>query len=228
MNEPRRAVPPPSKRAQLVAALCVVALLGLAGAWLERDELAIALGLHSARQQLWTRVEPASTHEYIRDTDTIQVAIRNLARLETVSYHMERVIDLKDERTRAFGMLKAQDAILLVAAGDVVAGVDLAKLAPGDMQVQPEQRRVQLRLPPAEILSVTLDEERTYVHSRRTTLLTKPAADLETRARQHAQDAIREAALETGILERARQTATQTLRALLGSLGYEVDFFAHE
>lgn len=170
----------------------------------------------------------ATGQQYVRNTDTILVAIHNLARLETVSFHMERVIDLKEEHERAFGMLKAHDAILLVAAGDVVAGVDLSKLADGDLTVRPSERRVQLRLPPAEILSVTLDDDRTYVHSRQTTPLTKPVADLETRARKQAASAIRDAALQAGILERASRTAIQTLRALLLSLGYEATFVRHE
>lgn len=180
------------------------------------------------RERQVSRMQPATDHATVRSTDTVLIAVHELARLETVSFHMERVIDLKQERKRAFGMLKAEDAILLVAAGDVVAGVDLSKLAPGDLMLQPSERRLQLRLPPAEVLSVTLDDERTYVYSRRTSLLTKPAADLETRARQQALGAIREAALVAGILDRATLTARQTLRALLLSLGYETTFVQHE
>jgi hypothetical protein len=158
----------------------------------------------------------------------VLVAVRNLARLESVAFHMERVIDLKQEQQRAFGMVKTQDAILLVAAGDVLAGVDLSKLQASDVIVHPEEQRVELRLPPAEILSVSLDDKRTYVHSRHTTLLTTPGLDLETRARQQAASSIKEAALQAGILERASLTATQTLRALLTSLGYQVTFIEHE
>jgi hypothetical protein len=179
-------------------------------------------------QSIESSVQPAKTQVQVRNTDTVQIAVRNLARLDSVSFHMERVIDLQEERARAFGVLKARDAILLVAAGDVVAGVDLSKLLDGDIRVDPEGHRVQLRLPPAEVLSVTLDDTRTYVHSRQTTLLTKPATDLETRARQQAVSAIREGALQAGILERARLNATQTLRALLHSLDYEATFIEHE
>jgi hypothetical protein len=138
------------------------------------------------------------------------------------------VIDLKQEQQRAFGMVTTRDAILLIAAGDVIAGVDLAKLQAADILLKPEEHRVQIRVPPAEILSVSLDEQRTYVHSRQTSMLGKPGLDLETRARQLAVGAIRDAALQAGILERAHSSASQTLRALLLSLGYEVEFVVHE
>lgn len=206
------------------------ATLVLAGAalvavvWMQREWLT-GRAASGVREEQFTQVGPDT---FIRNTDTVLVAVRSLARLESVAFHMERVIDLKEEHPHAFGMVKTHDAILLVAAGDVVAGVDLSKLQAEDVMVKPYERRVQLRMPPAEILTVALDEERTYVHSRRTTMLTKPALDLETRARQQAVGSIREAALQAGILERAQQTATQTLRALLLSLGYETDFILHE
>lgn len=208
------------KRASLV--LAGAALLVLA--WTQREWLSGRVGT-GVREEQFTQVGPDT---FVRNTDTVLVAVRSLARLESVSFHMERVIDLKEEHPHAFGMLKTQDTILLVAAGDVVAGIDLSKMRSEDVLVKPYERRVQLRVPPAEVLSVSLDEKRTYVHSRRTTALTKPALDLEARARQQAVGSIRDAALHAGILERAHQTATQTLRALLLSLGYEVDLIQHE
>jgi hypothetical protein len=133
---------------------------------------------------------------------------------------LERVIDLKDQQLRMWGLLQVEDAILLVAAGDVTAGIDLSKMRDGDMQVKPQTRSVLLRLPPPEIFAVTLDTERTYVHSRKTSVLAQPVLDMEQRARMHAEKSIRNAALEAGILERARDNAERTLIAFIRSLGY--------
>jgi|GEM_PF-5188683 len=211
-------------RLSRAAPLVLTAAAVLLAAWTQREWLSGRAG-SGAREEQYTQVGPDT---FVRNTDTVLVAVRSLARLESVAFHMERVIDLKEEHPRAFGMLKTQDTILLVAAGDVVAGIDLSKLQPEDVLVKPYERRVQLRVPPAEVLSVALDEKRTYVHSRRTTMLSKPGLDLESRARQQAVGSIRDAALQAGILDRAHQTATQTLRALLLSLGYEADFIRHE
>jgi hypothetical protein len=161
------------------------------------------------------------TTRELASTATVLVAVRELARLESVAFHMERIIDLKERQSHLFGLVYADDAILLVAAGDVVAGIDLAKMTDGDVTIEPDARRARLTLPPPEILLARLDNERTYVHSRKTDLMAKRTIELETHARRAAEDAIRDAALQAGILERARTSAGHTLTALVRSLGYD-------
>ena len=118
-------------------------------------------------------------------------------------------------------MLEGEDSILLVAAGDVVAGVDLARLRPEDVQIDADRRSVRIVLPPPEVLSSALDAERTFVFSRETDLLARRSDALETRARRAAEDSIRDAALEAGILERASEGARDTVTSLVRALGYE-------
>jgi hypothetical protein len=59
------------------------------------------------------------------------------------------------------------------------------------------------------------------VHTRKTDLLARRSEQMEGDARKLAESSIRDAALATGILERARHSAQQTLAALVRSLGYE-------
>jgi hypothetical protein len=179
-----------------------------------------ALGYLAAQQRSPSSLSGESPN-VIADTPALLVAVRDLARLESVSFHMERVIDLKQRQARIFGLIEADDAILLIAAGDVVAGLDLSKMRDGDVEVDPQARRARVRLPPVEILSAHLDNRRTYVHSRKTDLLAQPNVAIETEARQHAEESIRSAALEAGILERARANAQQTIHALVRSLGFD-------
>ncbi len=157
----------------------------------------------------------------VRVGSPVLESVRELARLETVSFHMERVVELKDEQRPAFGLLKAQDAILLVAAADVSAGVDLQSLKAEDVEVDREARSVKLKLPAPSVFSVALDEEHTYVHSRTTDLLAKRKLDLEGQARRLAVQDLEEAAKKAGILKRAQAGAQRTLESLLKSLGYE-------
>ena len=164
--------------------------------------------------------EPGPKQE-LADTAVVLVAVRGLARLESVSFHMERIIDLKERQPKLFGLVEADDQILLVAAGDVVAGIDLQKMGDGDVVLEPLEHRVRLLLPAPEILSARLDNERTYVHTRKTDALAERNESIETRARQLAERSIHDAALEAGILERAKQNAAQTLTALVRSLGYD-------
>jgi hypothetical protein len=153
--------------------------------------------------------------------------VRELSRLEGVSYHVERVVDLKDKQQALFGLVTAEDAILLVASGDVTAGVDLGKLAPGDVSVSPDRKKVTLHLPPVEIFSARLDNDRTYVHTRKTDALAERKESLETDARRAAEQTLRAAAEEAGIVKRAQESVERTVRSLVRSLGFsevEVDF----
>ena len=80
--------------------------------------------------------------------------------------------------------------------------------------------RVRITLPPAEVFSARLDNQRTYVHTRTTDVLARRSQTLETRARQEAERTLQQAALEGGLLTRADRNAARTIESLVRSLGY--------
>jgi hypothetical protein len=164
---------------------------------------------------------PSTSVVTVKPAPNVLVSVRELARLETVTFHMERVIDLTDKQQHLFGLVESEDALLLVAAGDVTAGVDLSELLPGDITADPTTHTARVTLPPPKVFSSRLDSQRTYVHSRRTDALAKRKEGLETRARQEAEQRIGDAALEAGILEKAKPPAARTVEMLLRSLGFE-------
>jgi len=165
--------------------------------------------------------EPAETVTVVRPTPDVVVAMRDLARLESASYHMERIVDLRDQQSRFFGLVDAEDAILLVAAGDVTAGVDLTEMADGDVVVEPELGRATITLPAPHVLTTDLDNERTYVHSRETDTLAEQSHTLESRARREAERTLEASAVEAGLLDRARDNASTAVTTLVRALGYE-------
>lgn len=152
---------------------------------------------------------------------TVIDQVRALNRLETVNYQLEKVVS-----ARSSGPLPdflTSDRILLVAHGEVVGGVDLSKLAPGDIKVTTDT--VTLKLPAPEILYSKLDNSKTYVYDRQTGIFSKPDPNLETQIRQVAEQQIVQAALEDGILDQARTNAQSVIRSLIIGLGYRrVDF----
>lgn len=157
----------------------------------------------------------------LRYTPSVVTAVKDLARLETVEYHVERVIDLRDQQSLLFGLIHTQDAILFVAVGQVTAGVDLNELADGDVVVDQARNAVRIALPPARVLSTRLDNEHSWVYARTTDALAQRHEDLETRARQEAEKSLEQDAIDTGILARARDNAERTVAAFVRSLGYE-------
>ena len=156
------------------------------------------------------------TPTIIPDPLTVIYEIRSLARLETIRYSLEKVITVETGQ----GVLEPilGDRLLFVAHGIVVAGIDMEKLGPADMWV--EQGVLNIRLPAAEVFMATLDNDQSYVYDRQTGILNQGDIYLETQARQAAENAILEAALEDGILEQARVNGEAYLYRLFISLGY--------
>jgi hypothetical protein len=163
----------------------------------------------------------SSSVTVVRPTANVLLAVRDLARLESTSFHMERVIDLSEKQSRIFGLIETEDAILLVAVADVSAGVDLAQLSADDVKADPLKKTAELTLPAAEIFHTELDNDRTYVHTRQTGLMAKRQEHLETQARQEAERALVEAAGQAGIKKRAAENAKRVVEGLVRSLGYE-------
>lgn len=143
-------------------------------------------------------------------------SVRSLARLETIEYAIEKVITAETGQG-PFGFLIG-DRLILVAHGQVLAGVDLAKLGPDDLWL--ENGVLYVDLPEAEIFIASLDNEKTYVYNRERGLLTKGSLSLEGDARSAAEREIEKAAIENGILDQARRNAESYLYGFLVQLGY--------
>lgn len=163
--------------------------------------------------------EPARVIE-VQPTPNVVTALQKLARLEGASLHLERVIDLKEKQSRFFGLVEAEDAILLIAAGDVTAGVDLSGMAHEDIEIDEAKKSVRVRLPRATLFSARVDNERTYVHTRVTDRLADRQTNLETEARREAERGFRKAAEEADLMKTAEDSVARTVRALILSLGF--------
>jgi hypothetical protein len=164
------------------------------------------------------------TPTIIPDPVTIIKDVHALARLETIQYTVEKVITAEIGQGN-FGFLFG-DKLLFVAHGFVIAGIDMEKLQPGDMQMV--NGVLNVRLPPAEIFVSTLDNEKSHVYDRQTGLLTQGDQNLESTARQAAEAEIKKAAIEDGILNLAEQNAETFLSKFFGALGFPNPVFVGE
>ncbi len=152
------------------------------------------------------------------DQPTVVRQVRSLQRLDTVSYTMDKIIG-GERANPILPAFLAGDKLLLVVHGEVIAGVDLSKLQPGDVTVT--GRSVSIHLPHAEIFTTRLDSAKTRVYSRETGLFSTPDPNLESEVRQEAERQLQAAALEDGLLKTASSNAGQTLSTLLSGLGFE-------
>jgi Protein of unknown function (DUF4230) len=144
--------------------------------------------------------------------------IQQLQRLETVVYTMDKVVSGAKENP-IFPDFLAGDRLLLLVHGEVVAGIDLSTLKPGDVRL--DGRQIHLHLPQAQVFSTRLDSAKTRVYSRQTGLLVPTDPNLESQVRQEAERQLLEAALADGVLRTAQQNASSTITSLLQGLGFE-------
>ncbi|HMU94009.1 MAG TPA: DUF4230 domain-containing protein [Anaerolineales bacterium] len=181
--------------------------------------------VNQANQALQTQVSQMMnpTPTIIPDPVTYINEIRALARLETIQYTVEKVITAEVGQG-TFGFLYG-DKLLFVAHGIVIAGIDMEKLQPTDMRF--DGQVLYVKLPPTEVFIATLDNDKSYVYDRETGALTKGNVDLETIARQSAEDEIRKAALEDGILVQGQVNAEAYLLKFFTALGYKSVIFEH-
>lgn len=169
-----------------------------------------------------------ATPVILPNASTIVREINDLARLETASYEMEKVITADSGQE---GLLEffVGESMVFVANGKVFAGVDLSKMTEQDLVVV-DPDTVMVRLPAAEIFSdiPVLDNNKSYVADRDTGLLTQADAELETRVRQAAEQAILEAAQGSDILDRANFNAQQYMGGFLEGLGFTEVIFTRD
>lgn len=152
------------------------------------------------------------------DPPAILTQVQQLNQLSTVKYTVQKVVALTEQKQPV-----GSEAILLILQASVQAGIDLASLREGDITVRPDGA-VTLRLPPAKILNVTIDEAETKVWDRSKTWWTPwvpYSLDLEQRARRNGLESIEKAAVEMGILQQAERNAEASIRALLGLAGIQ-------
>jgi hypothetical protein len=155
------------------------------------------------------------------DQPTVVHQIQQLQRLETVSYTMDKIISGEHDNAYLPKFL-AGDRLLLVVHGEVLGGINLAGLKPGDVLIQGQ--KVSIHLPAAEVLSTRIDNARTKVYSRDTGLFSSPDPNLESEVREEAERQLQQAALQDGILKVAADNARSTVSAMLKGFGFlEVD-----
>ncbi len=146
---------------------------------------------------------------------SIAKEIQQLNTLVSVKYVIQKAIGIEEKKV-PFGTEK----IFLFMQADVLAGVELDQLT--GASIAADSGRIAISLPPPRILHVVVDDKETRVWDRGITWWTPwvPAnPDLERQARLRAKEAIEKAALEMGILGKAKENAQTSIRGLLMGLG---------
>lgn len=196
----------------LVLALVIVVLSVAIGVGISRFDFAERMPLIGPLLQ----ERPART----TTSPVVVEGVRGLDRLATVRVTQSIIVTRESASDNALERLFSGEKVLLVASGNVEAGVDLGELGEGDVEVRDDT--VTIRLPEPEVFSASLDEDKTRVYDRDYAPLNLRADDdLVEEARATAEGRIEAAARENGILDTAQTNAEKSVRAFVEALGFE-------
>ncbi len=198
-----------SRRALITALIALILVIGITFvvAWIVW------------RQTRRAAVQVFIPHEEQVDLTALVTRVRALNRLETASVRVIHVSTIK-QSYQLFPNVLAGDELTFFATGDVIAGVDLSQLTRRNVRREADGTIV-VRLPPSQILVTRLDNRESRVISRKTGLFRRADVHLEARARQYAEQGIRNEALQKGILPLASQNAEIKVAELLHTFGFQ-------
>jgi hypothetical protein len=184
--------------------------------------LGVALGVGLARfGETLPLVGPLLGEKPPRTTTgpVVVEGIRELDQLATVRW-TESVPVTRESGGDLWERVFDGEKVLLIATGNVEAGVDLGDIHKDDVSVKGDT--VTIDLPEAEILSASLDEKTTRVYDRDFSPLNfRPDDDLVEKDRLRAKKKVEASARENGILDTAQGNAEDSIRALVTTLGFE-------
>jgi Protein of unknown function (DUF4230) len=145
--------------------------------------------------------------------------IQELDQLATVRW-TESVPVTRETGGDILDRLFSGEQVIVIATGNVEAGVDLGDIHKDDVSVNGDS--VTIDLPKPEILSASLDEEMTRVYDRDLSPLNiRPDDQLVEEARLQAIQKIKGVARENEILDTAQQNAEVSIRAFVTTLGLD-------
>jgi hypothetical protein len=196
------------RRRVLIVLIAVIILLGVG------SYMAWRIARKAAREVI---TDVITKKEEQVDLTALVTQVRELSRLETASMRVMHVSTI----TQGYQMVPDSlggDQMTFLAVGDVIAGINLSLLQQKDVWRDGDGTIV-LRLPPSQILITRVDNRESRVINRKTGLLRKADINLESRARQHAEQAIRNEAVRKGILPMASQNAEKKIADFLHTLG---------
>jgi hypothetical protein len=148
--------------------------------------------------------------------------VRAVADLTTLSTLMSTVVDVQQARVGNI----VYERLVLIACGRVNAGVDLNQLKEEDVQASPDGQTVTIRMPPAQLQDVYLIDDATLpcttrVYDRTNLIVIPQTKDLESEARDKAVQALRDMAIESGMVSEADHNAHVVIERILLEAGYE-------
>jgi hypothetical protein len=158
------------------------------------------------------------------NTAVIKDGLSNMGVLITQEYYFTQVETYTKEKN-IFLIIPSSSGFMYSYDGAVLAGVDFEKIG---VQTDEDRKVVTVDLPPSEIQAVTIDRDTFKIYSEKESIWNPLKLEDYNISLAEFEDAAKEKALGSGILERSDQQAQKLVSEFIVSLpatnGYTVEF----
>lgn len=156
-------------------------------------------------------------------TDTIKDGLANMGVLITQEYYFTQIEKYTKEKM-IFIVIPSMSEFMYSYDGSVMAGVDFGKI---NINTDEDRNKIIVEMPPSEIQTVTIDKDTFKIYSEKESIWNPLKLEDYNVSLIEFEDAAREKALASGILERSDQQAEKLVREFIGSLpnaaGYNIE-----
>ncbi len=156
------------------------------------------------------------------NTSVMLKEVEELGKIELVRYNFKEITELTEVSKEYFKFFKLgpDQKIALISQGQAAGCIDFTKMTAQDIRVEGDT--VYMRLPAPEICYYKLDLKNTRIYSLQTNPMKEDGPFIE-KAYELAEEEIRKAAMDSGILDQTRDNAEIILKPFLQEIsGREV------
>lgn len=171
-------------------------------------------------KQALAAVNPFTSTTTDRTGAPVLISLQELSEFRAATAYLEVVVDVENDTGFVPDFISGE-RVIYVGKGNVDAFVDFSGLDEDRVVVSEDGQRVTVSLPAPQVDEPDLDLEESYVADADAGLIERfSGSELEREAQLDAAARLGQVAAEGDLLELARSSTTDTLEALLGSLGF--------
>jgi hypothetical protein len=152
--------------------------------------------------------ETPKVPEVVVNFNTVLTSVEDLGKMELVRYNFKDVVEYE----KAVSRWVPNSKVVLIVTGEAVGCVDFTKITKADIQFQGDTL-IQIAVPNPEICYYKIDHSKSKVFSKENTYFQD--ADLVQESYKYAEQNVKRAALNSGILRQTKVNAEKVLKPML-------------
>lgn len=163
--------------------------------------------------------------------DILHSEIQNLGELATTEYLFTDAAKFSDSKQiKSWNIPFTEKSFILRWSGTIKAGIELNKVS---ITIDESTKRIIVSVPTAQILSYSIDSDSVEVLNEKDNIFNSISIDDKVRFDAKTESAMKQRAIENGLLEKAQKNAEDVLTRLIQSdpaarNGYTVEFVIND